>query len=282
LPYQSEFGRNPGSRRVTPKEKKKKRKRVTVDTLLLLSHQAQADSRGIASPFTLAHKGPARHQDPTIMASSVLSRAGSRREFSKQAHLSLRRPHQRLQQAPTRRGGLCASRPWRYLPISCRPGHQGPLASNSGPDFACESARHRPSVTPGPLAARTPRFCPPAPIRNTTALFSCRPATPPCFLTSSSSPSSTSTSTFPLALHSRRITLASRTVRPLTLGSDSLDPGKASFSTSRPVMTAQKIDGNAIAKSIRARLHSEIEERKKANPKYIPSLKIIQGTSWPA
>ncbi|KAH8785325.1 c1 tetrahydrofolate ligase [Diaporthe sp. PMI_573] len=41
-------------------------------------------------------------------------------------------------------------------------------------------------------------------------------------------------------------------------------------------MTAQKIDGTAIAKSIRARLHSEIQERKKANPKYIPSLKIIQ------
>ncbi|KAJ0107379.1 hypothetical protein J7T55_009343 [Diaporthe amygdali] len=41
-------------------------------------------------------------------------------------------------------------------------------------------------------------------------------------------------------------------------------------------MTAQKIDGTAIAKSIRARLHSEIQERKTANPKYIPSLKIIQ------
>ncbi|KAL1875357.1 tetrahydrofolate synthase [Diaporthe australafricana] len=43
-------------------------------------------------------------------------------------------------------------------------------------------------------------------------------------------------------------------------------------------MTAQKIDGTAIAKSIRARLHSEIQERKTANPKYIPSLKIIQAT----
>lgn len=44
-------------------------------------------------------------------------------------------------------------------------------------------------------------------------------------------------------------------------------------------MTAQKIDGTAIAKSIRARLHSEIQERKNANPRYIPSLKIIQGMS---
>lgn len=215
----------------------------------------------------------------------MLSRAGSRRCFSKKhSHLSLQRPHQSLQKAPTRRGGLCTSRSWLILPISCRYCHQGPLASNSGPDSACVNARHRasadpdqpsvrPAVTPEPLAARTPRFCPPAPIRNTTTLFSARPYTPPYFLTS------TSTSTFPLALHSRRITLASPSVRPLPFGSDSLHPGKASFSTSRPVMTAQKIDGTAIAKSIRARLHSEIQEKKKANPKYIPSLKIIQGMS---
>lgn len=42
-------------------------------------------------------------------------------------------------------------------------------------------------------------------------------------------------------------------------------------------MAAQKIDGTAIAKSIRERLQGEIQERKQANPKYIPSLKIIQG-----
>lgn len=214
----------------------------------------------------------------------MLSRAGSSRCFSKQSHLSLQRSHQRLQQAPTRRGGLCTSRPWRILPISCSYCHQGPLASNSGPDSACVNARHRasadpdqhrvrPAVTPAPLPARTPRFCPPAPIRNTTTLFSARPFTSPYFLTS------TSSSTFPLALHSRRIVPASHSVRPPAVGSDSLDLGKASFSTSRPVMTAQKIDGTAIAKSIRARLHSEIQERKKANPKYIPSLKIIQGMS---
>lgn len=59
---------------------------------------------------------------------------------------------------------------------------------------------------------------------------------------------------------------------------------KAQFSTSRTVMGAQKIDGTAIAKRIRADLHAEIQEKKKINPRYIPSLKIIQGlytiTEW--
>lgn len=217
----------------------------------------------------------------------MLSRAGgsSRRCFSKQSHLSLQRSHQRLQQAPTRRGGLCTSRSWRILPISCSYSPQGPLASSSGPDSACVNAIHRasadpaqhrvrPPITPVALTARTPRFCPPAPTRNTTTLFSARPFASTYFLTSNSSSTSS-----PLSLHSRRITLASHTVRPPAVGSDSLDLGKASFSTSRPVMTAQKIDGTAIAKSIRARLHSEIQERKNANPRYIPSLKIIQGMS---
>lgn len=42
-------------------------------------------------------------------------------------------------------------------------------------------------------------------------------------------------------------------------------------------MVAQKIDGTTIAKNIRARLQAEIQERKNANPRYTPSLRIIQG-----
>ncbi|KAK3935898.1 C-1-tetrahydrofolate synthase, cytoplasmic [Diplogelasinospora grovesii] len=41
-------------------------------------------------------------------------------------------------------------------------------------------------------------------------------------------------------------------------------------------MAATKIDGTAIAKKIRERLHAEIAEKKKSNPRYQPSLKIIQ------
>jgi len=41
-------------------------------------------------------------------------------------------------------------------------------------------------------------------------------------------------------------------------------------------MTAQKIDGTAIAKGIRERLGAKINERQQQNPRYKPSLKIVQ------
>lgn len=49
------------------------------------------------------------------------------------------------------------------------------------------------------------------------------------------------------------------------------------FSTSRPSMTATKIDGTAIARAIRERLGAQIKKRQETNPRYRPSLKIIQG-----
>lgn len=42
-------------------------------------------------------------------------------------------------------------------------------------------------------------------------------------------------------------------------------------------MTATKIDGTAIAKSIRERLGGYIKEKQAVNPRYRPSLKIVQG-----
>lgn len=41
-------------------------------------------------------------------------------------------------------------------------------------------------------------------------------------------------------------------------------------------MAGQKIDGIAIARSIRERLHAQIQETQKSNPRYKPSLKIVQ------
>lgn len=41
-------------------------------------------------------------------------------------------------------------------------------------------------------------------------------------------------------------------------------------------MTASTIDGNAIAKSIRERLGNEVKQKQTANPRYRPSLKIVQ------
>jgi hypothetical protein len=54
------------------------------------------------------------------------------------------------------------------------------------------------------------------------------------------------------------------------------------FSSTRAEMTATKIDGTAIAKTIRERLHSEIEATQKVNPRFKPCLRIIQGMSYTA
>jgi hypothetical protein len=51
------------------------------------------------------------------------------------------------------------------------------------------------------------------------------------------------------------------------------------FSSSPLRMTATKIDGTAIAKSIRERLGAEIKKKQESNPRYKPSLKIVQGTT---
>jgi methylenetetrahydrofolate dehydrogenase (NADP+)/methenyltetrahydrofolate cyclohydrolase/formyltetrahydrofolate synthetase len=44
-------------------------------------------------------------------------------------------------------------------------------------------------------------------------------------------------------------------------------------------MVATKLDGTAIAKSIRERLGHDIAAKQKLNPRYKPCLKIIQGMS---
>lgn len=43
-------------------------------------------------------------------------------------------------------------------------------------------------------------------------------------------------------------------------------------------MTATKIDGTAIAKKIREGLAAEVTEKQTSNPRFQPSLKIIQGS----
>lgn len=42
-------------------------------------------------------------------------------------------------------------------------------------------------------------------------------------------------------------------------------------------MAASKIDGTAIAKSIREKLNAQIQKAQELNPRYKPSLVIIQG-----
>lgn len=49
------------------------------------------------------------------------------------------------------------------------------------------------------------------------------------------------------------------------------------FSSTRTAMAGTKIDGNAVAKSIRERLAAQIQKTQQTNPRYKPSLVIIQG-----
>lgn len=53
-------------------------------------------------------------------------------------------------------------------------------------------------------------------------------------------------------------------------------PASRAFSSSA-AMAAIKIDGTAIARGVRERLQAEIAEKKAINPRFQPSLKIIQG-----
>lgn len=54
------------------------------------------------------------------------------------------------------------------------------------------------------------------------------------------------------------------------------DPGKRSFSGSAKTMVAERIDGTAIAKGIRDTINSGIKRTQETNPRYQPSLTIIQ------
>lgn len=58
---------------------------------------------------------------------------------------------------------------------------------------------------------------------------------------------------------------------------NSSSPSRRHYTTSSPKMGAAKIDGTAIAKAIREKLGAEIADKLKANPRYKPTLRIIQG-----
>ncbi|KJZ78758.1 C-1-tetrahydrofolate synthase [Hirsutella minnesotensis 3608] len=79
----------------------------------------------------------------------------------------------------------------------------------------------------------------------------------------------------PLATPAAVVLLSRRSARQASLAS--LPSAHRAFATTpRPAMAAQKLDGTAIAKSIRERIGVEIAEKQKLNPRYKPCLKIIQ------
>lgn len=86
----------------------------------------------------------------------------------------------------------------------------------------------------------------------------------------------------PLSSPSRFYSTTSPPRRPARLGSSPLvvhpPLHRRQRFASSAAMTARVLDGTAIAKSIRERIGAEIVEKQKLNPRYKPSLKIIQGT----
>lgn len=92
-----------------------------------------------------------------------------------------------------------------------------------------------------------------------------------------SSPPSTLNRTISLTAAATSLLLRSARQGLLLPASSRLRTSRSAFSTSAAAMVATKLDGTAIAKSIRQRLGEEIAEKQKLNPRYKPCLKIIQG-----
>ncbi|KAK5133534.1 hypothetical protein LTR08_007671 [Meristemomyces frigidus] len=80
----------------------------------------------------------------------------------------------------------------------------------------------------------------------------------------------------PLTTPARPSQLASAHKRPTLSPTDALSTAPRSFATTPASMTATKIDGTAIAKSIRERIAHEIADKQAKNPRYKPGLVIIQ------
>ena len=81
--------------------------------------------------------------------------------------------------------------------------------------------------------------------------------------------------------HSNKTIIYKRQTRRLALVHDyerksSFALSKRQFSSGAPNMAAVKIDGTAIAKSIREKINADVKEIQKTNPRYKPSLTIVQ------
>lgn len=167
-----------------------------------------------------------------------------------------------------------------------------PIVKGRGYCCYCKSPKHRTSrcatvikpITPSSSASRSSHTIAAAASYSTTT-------TPPSLtavasLTSSSSSALRATvrngqaqlrSTFTRS--ASLLSASSSTPRPAPLSyNNTITSSRRSFTTSSVNMVAQKIDGNAIAKEIREGLHAQIDEKRQNNPRFNPSLKIIQGT----
>lgn len=129
--------------------------------------------------------------------------------------------------------------------------------ASGGSPHGLHAHQRRPNSERTPVAAPAPRFCHfHTPTRSITA--------------------HNLSLTGPLSRHFP-LTKLHISALQLFLAHPPSDLDKAHFSSSGAAMGATKLDGTAIAKRIRENLTAEIEEKRKINPRFIPSLKIIQG-----
>lgn len=174
-------------------------------------------------------------------------------------------PHQRLRMA----------RPVRLLSLPCR----ASLRCSTGEAVTSVAAsRHLPHISDSP---RVPSAATLGPSAAAQGLLSTNPGSASTsrranvrvghfFPASVTIPSSLSSFSSSSSLPSPLLSIG---------GLPSQLQQQRSFRTTAAAMVATKLDGNTIAKAIRERLGAEIAEKQKKNPRYHPSLRIIQGTS---
>src|SRR2546423_1807482 len=80
----------------------------------------------------------------------------------------------------------------------------------------------------------------------------------------------------PFTIHSSTLTFRRPSRLPRKPILRSIRSPTRDFSSSSPGMIGTKIDGTAVARKIRERLHTEIEQAQRINPRFKPSLKILQ------
>lgn len=164
-------------------------------------------------------------------------------------------PHQRLRMAPNRLLSLSSRTSQRYI------------ASSAGNTAAI--ARRLPYLS-GNKAPSTATFSPSA--GSAQGLLAANPSSLGArHFSSSSAPDSVSAPYFSSSSSPFSSSLPSTGRLPSRLQQ------QRSFATTAAAMVATKLDGNSIAKAIRERLGAEIAEKQQQNPRYRPSLRIIQG-----
>lgn len=148
---------------------------------------------------------------------------------------------------------------------ACRVRQYNHVHRPAHPPSKAAKGRTQPTADLGRLSAILPPVCPCPSSNSTGSALSC----------SAWSSSASFTLSCPLAAVPAR---SQQPRLPAVRNSLSRLAEPRRFSTAS-TMVATKLDGTAIARSIRQRLAAEIAQKQTLNPRFKPSLKILQGAS---